>query len=241
VTGLTFLCTAGSYCPEGSATATLCAEGTYEHRTGSSECLHCPIGRDCTGTGNTLPLDCPIGSYCPGASAAIVCPDGTYNADTVNLEASDQCFLCPTGKYCQAGAIVADCDAGYFCEYGAATASPASMPCPLNRFCLVGTLVPSVCTQNRIIDFQGATSAADCQECSGGRFYNCLPEYLCPKGHYCPANPFNALLDASEDWNEPLECPERTYRDTEGAVNFDTLAVQADGACAVCVVDILDA
>ena len=197
--------------------------------------MECPAGRDCPSTGLTEPAECPAYSYCPGASAAITCPDGTYtDSDTRNLETSEQCFLCPTGKYCTNGEITGDCDAGYWCDYGADSATPATKLCPLNRYCELGTLVPSVCDQNRIIDFRGATSSDDCQECSGGRFYNCLPEYVCPKGHYCEANPYNDELDTSEDWNEPLPCPERTYRDAEGAVNYDEPQTQSDGECTQC-------
>ena len=95
------------------------------------------------------------------------------------------------------------------------------MKCPLNRYCEAGATVPSVCDQNRIVSVVGATDDSFCQECSGGRYYNCLPEYVCPKGHVCPANPYKSYLDTSDDWNWPTECPKYHYRDVEGGVTMD--------------------
>ena len=55
-------CTAGHYCPEGTADPIPCADGTYMEDRQAAECLECPPGRYCV-TGLT-PQPCPRGFFC---------------------------------------------------------------------------------------------------------------------------------------------------------------------------------
>lgn len=55
-------CTAGHYCPQGTAEPIPCADGTYMEDRQAAECLLCPQGRFCV-TGLTPEL-CPAGFFC---------------------------------------------------------------------------------------------------------------------------------------------------------------------------------
>lgn len=111
------LCAEQHYCPTGSSAQVPCPDGTYEPRKGSKACQTCPAGFFCK---NGQKNDC-VGGYCPkGSSQVTPCADGYIHNDAKNLVASTDCAFCPVGKYCQNGLIVGDCDAGYYCNYGAA-------------------------------------------------------------------------------------------------------------------------
>lgn len=184
------ICAPGKYCPEGTTVEIDCPGGSYEPRQGTSSpsCQICPAGFYCP-AGSAFPIDCPIKNYCPANSAAAtLCPDGTYNDDQLNLEASDQCKECLTGKYCTAGVIQGRCSAGYFCDYGATSATDANKKCPTGFYCPAYNsaecsnanytacdscttdackqtnccLWPLRCPDNHLRLTQGATQQADC-------------------------------------------------------------------------------
>ena len=206
------LCAAGYYCRNGLQIP--CPPGTYEPRRGALECQLCPAGYFCA-QGSTQPQLCPERGFCPpGSEAMEVCPPGSYNANT-GLEEQAQCVPCPTGFYCQDGRLLGECDAGYFCYTGSASAQPADPdddernysngPCPLGHFCLQGAQSPTVCSAGRIRATVGAREDADCEVCPAG-FYciNGSPVGIpCPKGMYCP----------SSSPAQPVECPLNTYNE----------------------------
>ena len=73
-------CEAGNYCQAGLQIA--CLAGTYEPRTGSTQCQTCPAGYYCP-VGSQEPTDCPTTSFCPANSGTpTTCPDGYYNDKT---------------------------------------------------------------------------------------------------------------------------------------------------------------
>ena len=90
------LCSAGHYCPAGSANATqiACAVGTNNSALG--------------GTSSAACLNCAAGTYndSPGAAECKLCPAGTYGATTglSNLACSGLCFA---GYHCPAGSTSA--------------------------------------------------------------------------------------------------------------------------------------
>lgn len=153
-----------------------CPAGSYEPRFGNSDssCQDCPKGWFCA-LGSTQPTICPINSYCPVRSAApTLCPDGTYNDAETGLERANQCKECPTGKYCQNGVIVADCDNGYYCDTGATSATDSSKLCPAGFYCdqlVAPAYYPKRCPDNHIRLTPGAATIADCT--------------ICPNGYYC--------------------------------------------------------
>ena len=105
------ICPPGTYCPAGSASSILCAPGYYQNATGQLDCDPCPAGYYCP-EGAVSTTICPIGTYCPVAVAApITCANGTYTNST-GLLSQDECTICPTSYYCNAGAIQGLCAAG---------------------------------------------------------------------------------------------------------------------------------
>lgn len=119
------LCPAGHYCPAGGWEPKPCADGTYEPRTGSSACQNCPAGYVCR---NNSVTECS-GGYCPaGSTQALPCPDGYHDNGVKRLSAASHCAYCPVGKYCAGGLTkdMKDCDAGYYCDFGAASKSQGS-------------------------------------------------------------------------------------------------------------------
>ena len=111
------ICTAGNYCPEGSAVETPCIAGQYCSIDG----LHQPEG-DCdegyycpVGSNHSQMIDCSYGHYCPlGTGAPIPCRNGTYGP-SLRLKEEAECIDCDAGYYCNGTglfAVTAECDAG---------------------------------------------------------------------------------------------------------------------------------
>ena len=180
-------CSAGKYCPRGATSETDCPLGTYNPSTAAGSCTVCPKGKACLSTGLSAPVDCPQGYYCPigvsGSENRVQCPAGTFSNDT-NLSESSECAPCIAGKYCPAGTTdptvtALNCDAGYFCVYGADSATPSgsytlgsliSGPCPEGYYCLAGTESPEPCPIGTYGNATGYTQQSDCISCPAG-FY----------------------------------------------------------------------
>ncbi len=215
------LCTAGFYCPSGTASEKPCAAGYYEPRQGSSSCQVCPAGYYCAGdsTGTTTPTNCPYMYYCPeGSSAATYCPDGTFGRSMSDkLESDSQCMPCPSGSYCQKGAVAGVCKAGYYCDVGASKPQDVTKLCPAGHYCLVGCKLPTRCPKGKFNLDVGATNDTYCQDCTTG--YYCIAgssvPIKCPVGHYC--------IPPSD---EPIACPIGTYQP-------DTLQISS-AVCTYC-------
>jgi len=180
------LCPAGYYCPQSVTDA----------------------GAD---IGAVTAIEC-LNGYCPAGSAApTLCPDGFYgSADLKRLESADDCPYCPNGKYCQNGVIVADCDAGYFCDFGATAYRDEDKICPTGHYCPGGTLLPVRCPQTLYYGGTGARTVTYCKPCAAG--YYCLDNdsvsRVCPRGHFCP-----------EKTKEPIPCWIGTYNPYKRAAN----------------------
>ena len=202
------ICPAGSYCPEASPEPTVCDPGFYETRDGSDECQDCPAGFYCEGPGTTTPEECKNG-YCPKRSSLpIPCPDGFYgNNDLVKMVSQEDCVFCPEGKYCQGGIIVSDCQAGYFCDFGAASKTDPSKICPKGHYCPAGTKLPIRCPDGFYYPLEGAQRSSECRPCEEG--YYCIDNdsvsRICPKGHYCGLTTM-----------EPTPCRPGTYQPEKG-------------------------
>ena len=217
----------GKYCTKGKAED--CQDGQYNPNFGQSECLPCENGYLCNDKTKMEP--CPVEGYCI-ANIFTVCPDGTYR----NLElgaSTNDCFSCPTGKYCQNGKIQGDCSDGYFCTKGADSATPTNDRefaniCPRGHYCKsgkyhpcpVGTYNPDEgkfdkdlhCLPCDNCPYEGMTSNADCPAgytCENG------DKELCPKGYFC------------EEGVNKTQCLAGTWSDVEGN--------KADSDCYACV------
>ena len=146
-------CEAGHFCP-GLTAREECAAGTYESRTGSDACQDCPEGYYCCGSGATTcagataPTECEKG-YCPAKSSVVLaCPAGYYgSAELKKMGSSTDCVHCPEGKFCTTGIIDGNCDAGYFCDFGAIASNDPAKACPLGHFCPAGVALPIRCDE----------------------------------------------------------------------------------------------
>jgi hypothetical protein len=200
--GVGDICQPGYYCEEGSFEMTPCPPGTYEFREGSSECQVCPAGWYCE-EGATKPLEC-FNGYCPaGSSAPTLCPDGFYGSEDLRkLEALEDCPYCPNTMYCFDGLIQGECDAGYFCDFGALAWRDSSKECPSGHYCPSGAKLPIRCPETLYYSGTAATDVSFCKPCQEG--YYCLDNdsvsRVCPKGHFCP-----------EKTKEPVSCWPGTY------------------------------
>jgi hypothetical protein len=78
-----------------------------------------------------LVLNCDLFHYCNGDSTyGRLCPNGTYH-DTSKpgvLKTPDDCTTCKEKKFCIAGRITDDCNAGYICVAGADSPTPYNRP-----------------------------------------------------------------------------------------------------------------
>lgn len=216
-------CQPGYYCPTGSAEPTLCVAGTYEPRIASDECQECPIGYYCE-EGCFKPIECQEG-YCPaGSSAPTLCEDGTYGSESLKkLESADDCPYCPNGRYCNSGFDQGDCDAGYFCDFGAIAWRDGDKECPAGHYCPSGTDLPIRCPETLYYAGTGATNVGFCAPCQAG--YYCLDNdsvsRVCPKGHFC-----------TEKTKEPVPCWEGTYNPYKRqSASTDCMICPAGAAC----------
>lgn len=78
-------CPIGHFCPAGTSYPLGCRPGTYNDRTGQSNCTACCAGYYCPSNSTSCVLECPEGHYCPiGTEAAFdnPCPKGYYNNKT---------------------------------------------------------------------------------------------------------------------------------------------------------------
>lgn len=76
------LCPRGSYCRAGVIIP--CPLGRYGNTTGlqTAECSgECGDGTFCP-EGSVLPMDCPVGYFCPTGKEVVICPAGTFGAQT---------------------------------------------------------------------------------------------------------------------------------------------------------------
>ena len=142
-------CGVGTFCPVGSANATLCAPGTVNPLVRQESCVPCTGGSYQDAEGQTACTACVAGSYCPvGAAAALPCAGGTYSSAIDNSAQSD----------CTAA------DAGYF----AVTGSVQQMACAKGTFTNATMAVKDscmVCSAGTYQDLEGNTT---CKPCPGG-------------------------------------------------------------------------
>ena len=221
-------CAGGYFCTQGATTATACLAGTYRNKLrGIQEgsCDQCPDGYYCASP-STNPTVCPRGYVCPiGSSAAISCPEGTYNQFTGKYKIED-CVICPAGSYCAAGAsfytwcspgtynpyqgssTCFPCTAGYAC-IGYKTIKPF-VECTIGYYCPEGSTVPieTACPPGTVGTMYGAYSTTQCERCPPGFYcgyatnYVSNPPVACPAGYYCP-------IGTQYEYEYP--CPPGTY------------------------------
>ncbi|XP_072885876.1 uncharacterized protein [Hemitrygon akajei] len=184
------VCTAGGYCPVGSAFPIPCPMGTFSNTSGlrsSKECLPCPPGLYCSGLTTQAPTGpCRPGYFCTGgassptqhgtkeghysrveAESPVPCPLGTFQS--ASLQSS--CLTCSQGRYCnQTGLVIPPlCMQGHYCPPG----SILPIPCPVGHY----------------LHQEGAADISSCTLCDPGMYCSVVglsaPEGPCRPGYYC--------------------------------------------------------
>jgi hypothetical protein len=116
------------------------------------------------------------------------------------LEMESQCELCPNTKYCTGGKITSGCAAGYWCDFGAKSATDPTKICPAGFYCEDNAAKPIPCGANTF-SIPGSTQASNCADCPIGYFCKGNSVLECPPGHYCPIKS-----------SDPIQCPSGTFR-----------------------------
>jgi len=207
-------CTAGTYCPGGTANPVTCAPGNYCDVPQLAAQKPCPGGRYGATSGLTV-------STCTGpCDAGYICPPGSVVSYAI---------ACPVGTYCEAGSATAKvCPAGYYCEYTSTspTACPIGtyntatgkgavtdcLPCPPGKEC-------GVATAN-----EGTPCPIGSYCPGGGTTRPCIPGSYCddtslrePK--LCPAGTYGASTVGSRLITDCKACGPGTWSNTMGEVS----------------------
>ena len=103
------------------------------------------------------------------------------------MVSENDCIECPEGRYCIDGINKDACDPGYFCDFGAVSATDTDKICPAGHYCPAGTGLPIRCPEGYYNPNEGGQSKNDCYPCEAG--YYCIENdsvsRICPKGHFC--------------------------------------------------------
>lgn len=187
----TLLCPVGHRCPVGSSEPEPCALGYFQSSAGQSECLLCPPGYACGSVAGTVePSICRAGSKCPAGSSEVTpCDVGTYQ----DIAGSDTCKVC-TG--------------GFYCDVTDGTVHPVQ--CGTGTFCLEGSSTPSSCEVGYYQDIAGSIG---CKVCPRGKVCSSpgtAHPTVCPAGSWC--------AEASSSVNI---CPPGQYQGSEGSVSCE--------------------
>lgn len=217
------LCPRGAYC-DGGRNFTLCPSGTFQPRTGQSNCLPAPIGFIAPDAGAFVPVVCPRGFVCDSTGLAIpgkLCPpghyclEGTRTSNFTDFSVAERPLPCPFGMYCTAGVVSSasiahnfstpqQCYAGYVCEPGSITPQGTG-PCPPGHYCPPGQRLPC---PNRGVYCPGVANTEP-KPCLPGEYnsdYGRETCKKCPKGTICPGFARS----------EPEPCTPGFVCDTEG-------------------------
>lgn len=227
-------CSAGHYCPEGTATEVDCPEGTFndgELAQDSPDCQDVPPGKFSSLTGATTTIfstanpaeygPCDAGYICYGGSSTRT-PDGLSTGE-----------LCPIGKYCPVGTHTPlDCPVGTFqktrgaalctsCEKGSYcpdTELTEPLTCSTFHYCPTGSSRPVPCPPGTYSTSSGVQAKEDCLPCGAGIACETPAtsndNILCAEGYVCGggsayAKPMYGVYDGATIPNG--FCPEGSY------------------------------
>ena len=209
-------CPAGDYCPRGSGTPVLCPGGEYS--TGNAiECSPSDLGyyipdpSNSATAGATAATICPIGSYCSqsGLTAATHCPPGTYQP----LQGQVDCLSTPAGSYSGSDAsAVTPCPLGDYCPSNSGTPTP----CPNGNYCPVSSAAPTICPAGFSCTATVATACPVNKYCTGGT----AAPIWCPAGEFTSVEQSSSCIPIPAGQYETIandnsitvqSCPEGHY------------------------------
>ena len=199
-------------------TATPCRIGSYQPKSGQTECLPCPAGYECLGTSEET--ECASGTFSlAGQATCRACFAGSFCRDPSLLPQ-----LCPAGTFSVGAASeCTDCKSGF---YSVAVGASSCDPCPPAHSCANPASAPVECPQDEhAIDgkcvacptgsFRGA-SEVSCRPCPAG--YSCLGsgKTECPAGTYSREGEITCTacevgLYSNSKSASCLECPANHY------------------------------
>jgi len=238
-------CSAGSYCPTGSAintpcplgsycsipsTIAPCPDGTYGATTGltsASQCTTCPVGSYCfNGTNITCNGGYTIGTGKSSPASCVPCPTGTYSSPTnttclycppgqTSTPGSTLCVPCPPGQYCSPPANSGSLYVGS--NSGNYLSTLAPVPCPPGTFCPGSGSSPQQCLIGQYCPIGGLTTGSPCPP---GKRCDTLGE-ISPTGGSCPPGTFSPGGAGSSC----TPCPAGKYSATTGATASTTCLV----------------
>jgi hypothetical protein len=197
------ICPAGSYCNEGSVSATICPLGLYSKVDGATSiasCLPCDKGFSCAGGKRTA---CSSGSYTsengsfceqcmpgnecdPKSGTSTPCAPGTYNdglqshckpcesGTYQDSTGATFCRVCEPGLY--SGANASEC---YSCPNGSACVGGKKKNCDPGTFTSRDGSYCEQCTRGFECDRFGNMTACPRGAFNNGTDYKCRP---CPRG-----------------------------------------------------------
>lgn len=234
------ICTLGNRCPSMSTKPTKCPVGTYQDKTGQTDCKNCPIGTYNNQLGRSSCKICESGFMCAEEGIStnkLLCPDGYYCGIGTNMN-KPECDInfksdnkteiypipCNTGTQCQGGS-------GTFklCGlrmYNGETCQSSCKFCPNGTTCTTtGMSKPELCKEGyACYDFASVLCKAG-HYCLEGTETNDpkntatekrpLP---CSKGHYCTGgNTMGTYLSSKR--NSAAYCNIGQYNNETGAIS----------------------
>eukprot|EP00750_Incisomonas_marina_P016607 INCI19214.1.p1 GENE.INCI19214.1~~INCI19214.1.p1 ORF type:complete len:6126 (+),score=1170.25 INCI19214.1:309-18686(+) len=258
-------CIVGHYCPASVEAPLVCPDGSHSNVTGAATCTECPPGYYCDSRDGSESLVngtlCTAGYYCPfntSFASRVACPVGTYGPVT-GLALESQCTVCDPGAFCDtlaATSVAGNCQAGYYCTGGAATATPSddleasggacgSPVCSVNStfsgrecqagyYCPTGSSAGTPCPPGTFSNSTQAASNTTCLQCTAGYFcpdfHMTAPVAFCPAGFYCPGG---QITGAEYPCEEGRYCPEASHAPIACAPGYHQNVTQMSN-CSTC-------
>ena len=218
-------CPRDYYCPKGSDLPSYASDGTINignvtietkcypgtfltSETGSTDCIDCPGGYECSKKGVYWPVICAEGYYNTVYMTCVACPKGTFSYEK-GVKDSSLCISCPPGTLCQSVGIhnssdIKLCDEGYVCDIASGIYQRES--CPSGFYCDEGTTP----------DMKYKYPCPEGYICAEGTGKSSMYGTKCPSDYYCPSGSKYSYENGT--YNYLPKCPYGTSSLGEGGL-----------------------